>query len=316
MPLRYERELTDLEDDTSDSNLGLCFEHRLSFFALACAHCSDAKTIRENDDNLPREACNQCVSPLSPRTVRVSLRARLNEYHEASYHLDLECETSLTSAINTPRERFARHNTIVAVHRALVLPWLRKHWPDGLLFDGLRSVPLKEALDELSLIRAVTGPNCITRTNMMQELASRIVHHAESSLVAKLKYDGAFGVLINGALRLDRREIRQWPLTCTTTIEAAAPSEEERRDTPVLSGQYVYQIETMRNGNIHYADVITEIVCIGDHEELLRTQSNGALVRRVECTEYAEGAEQRNSLTAYAVTSENRETINEWAFIA
>lgn len=288
---RFNNELLDVEDDTSDNNLGIRFVHRLSFY--------------DRD--------------VSERSVRVSLRSTLNEFHEISYALELECESPTDDKDDDDddeNERTVRHSRVLDAFRRHVLPLLREHWPQGLRVDSLSTPLPHQVLDDFdrqNLYELRTAESSVSRSRLLARL------RASDAILIKHKYDGerAYAFYrgddtfsVNGTIVRDRS---------TKSSDDSPLAMEKRDDNGAYSGLLVYQIEVLTSDDVDdvtYA--FTEVVYALDHRRLFETNGGGALLRQIEHSEYRPSVEQNDPYLGYMLLSSRKDDSSEnpWSLVS
>lgn len=284
--------LLNVENDTSDNNMGIKFMHRLSFYIFL-------------------ESRNKRQLP-----VRVSLRSTLNEFHEISYSFELECE-SLPLVEKYDVEREIRHASILEVFRKIVLPLLREHWPVGLRLDSVQTPLPQQILDDfdrVSLFELRTA-----RSSRNEESLIRAVQRTKNAILLKRKYDG-------------ERKYAFYRGSNVFSIDGSivSSSDEDDNNDDVFSGLFVYQVEAFdrrrqrleKNGVLVVVDdekdderkrhyVITEVIFALDHKYLFEDSGGGALQRKIEHSEYQPSTEQKDPNISYLLERCNGGSIND-----
>ncbi|XP_025155252.1 uncharacterized protein LOC112588738 [Harpegnathos saltator] len=200
LAVEFERELLESEDDISDNNLSIAFEHRLSLSVRLCARCL----------SLIHEFSLSCLSCRDRSIVRIpvrlSLRSSMNEYHEIAYWFELECEeaSSTKASIDgaerlcrganneedTESSRLTRHRAIAAVFRSVALPMLAVEWPDGLSRESLPRTPERPWLnDHKRPVRMISGESFGTHQRLFEHLVNTAIANEDTVDQLRLKYD-------------------------------------------------------------------------------------------------------------------------------
>lgn len=241
------------EDDCSDNNLGIKFIRRISFFC---------------DNN-----------------IRISLRCILNEFHEISYRVEIECENELVNDdtyIQQINDVFERH----------LLGILEICWPNGYSDEFNIDLPCGEWLQSVcNYIKIKTGPSLLNRSNIIEYI------EREPSICLKNKTDGirSYGLFHNNILISEHRTIISQPICDNIRIP---------------NGLFLFQLELT-----DYENYITEVCLIGDPLSLIRLGKR-SIVRQIEESEYVLSKEQEIHEIGYVISERDLDVCADKVFEA